>query len=519
MLPRSLPGVRPFSPAEPRAKHDPGLVAAVVCLTCYAVEVVRTAWLCDDAFITLRTVDNLIAGYGPRWNVAERVQTYTHPLWMLLLAAPYALTREPYFTPLLVSIALSLAAMWLFVARLSSSLPTMLVGCAALFFSKAFVDYSTSGLENPATHFLLALFILAYWRARASRNGLIAVWGMSGLLILNRLDLALLVMPATIAAARRHSWRDVIRAAAIGLAPVVAWEIFSVVYYGFPFPNSAYAKLATGVRAAALVQQGLVYMLDSFGRDPVTPLAILTFAISAARANPGEQWPLALGIALYGGYIVRVGGDFMSGRLLTPMLFCAAAMFAHERWRLARGDASLIVAATALFGVFATSAPPLTSASSSFVHLSDPNAIPPSGVGDERLLYYGYTGLLRWSRSSVLPDNDQVARGRALGVSDAVLVSPSIGVIGYFAGPAPHLIDPYGLADPLLARLPALPGWRIGHYERPVPSGYLDTLRTGRNVIADPVVAARYEQLKAVTQGPLWSWRRWRAIRALNLGG
>ncbi len=40
----------------------------------------------DDAYITLRTVDNFINGYGLTWNISERVQAYTHPLWMFLLS-------------------------------------------------------------------------------------------------------------------------------------------------------------------------------------------------------------------------------------------------------------------------------------------------------------------------------------------------------------------------------------------------------------------------------------------------
>ena len=51
-----------------------------------AIAVVKDAWLSDDSFITLRTIDNVWHGYGLRWNPIERVQTYTHPLWMLLLS-------------------------------------------------------------------------------------------------------------------------------------------------------------------------------------------------------------------------------------------------------------------------------------------------------------------------------------------------------------------------------------------------------------------------------------------------
>jgi len=34
----------------------------------------------------LRTVRNLVEGEGLRWNLHERVQGFTHPLWMFLLA-------------------------------------------------------------------------------------------------------------------------------------------------------------------------------------------------------------------------------------------------------------------------------------------------------------------------------------------------------------------------------------------------------------------------------------------------
>ena len=40
---------------------------------CFAL-VVWNAWVCDDAFITLRTVDNLVHNRGLTWNPGERVQ-------------------------------------------------------------------------------------------------------------------------------------------------------------------------------------------------------------------------------------------------------------------------------------------------------------------------------------------------------------------------------------------------------------------------------------------------------------
>ena len=136
----------------------------------FTIVLVRTAWMHDDAYITLRTVDNLVSGFGPRWNVSERVQAYTHPLWMFLLALPYSVTREAYFTPLVLSILVSAAAMWLFVSRLALSSGAVLVGASVFIFSKAFVEFSTSGLENPLTHLLLAIFFTLYWKPKPART-------------------------------------------------------------------------------------------------------------------------------------------------------------------------------------------------------------------------------------------------------------------------------------------------------------------------------------------------------------
>jgi len=129
-------------------------------LLAYAIVLVRTAWMCDDAFITLRTVDNFVQGYGLVWNVGERVQAYTHPLWMFLLSAFYAFTREPYFTTLAISMALSLATVTLLLWTSRYHLFTLLLVGIITVGSKAFADYSTSGLENPLAHLLLATFFI-----------------------------------------------------------------------------------------------------------------------------------------------------------------------------------------------------------------------------------------------------------------------------------------------------------------------------------------------------------------------
>jgi arabinofuranosyltransferase len=125
---------------------------------------------------------------------------------------------------------------------------------------------------------------------------------------------------------------------------------------------------------------------------------------------------------------------------------------------------------------------------------------------------------LRTTREVPLPYHDDVVKARAVRGVPQVIVTSDIGMFGYFAGPAIQLIDPLAIGDPLLARLPARSDhWRIGHFERRIPDGYLETVQTGRNVIIDPAVARLYDNVMLMTRGSLWSRKRWRAIVRMNL--
>ncbi len=99
-----------------------------------------------------------------------------------------------------------------------------------------------------------------------------------------------------------------------------------------------------------------------------------------------------------------------------------------------------------------------------------------------------------------------------------VYIYDTIGMPGFYAGPGRHIVDVWALSDPLLARLPAQPKWRIGHYTRTVPHGYIESLIEDRNLIADPRIAKLYDRVRLLTRGPLWSKARWRAIACENVG-
>jgi arabinofuranosyltransferase len=520
---------------EDRAAHRAAETAAVtLAVSLYAVACVRHAWISDDAYITFRTVDNVVNGYGLRWNVIERVQTYTHPLWMLLLIVPHAILREPYVGTLVLSLSFSLGSV-VFLARMAQCRILAATAIVALASSTASADYSTSGLENPLAH---ALIVVLVWLAARPQPSVMYVSAVTAACILTRFDLALLVLPLWMAAVVRARAMPLrARAVAVLAAPLGAWELFSLLYYGFPFPNTAYAKVATGIDASALHQQGLAYLTDSLQRDPLT-LIVIAAGVSYALAR--RQLPIAAGAVLYITYVVLIGGDFMSGRFLTtPLILVVASAIASASIRRVRWN--LVVPALPAVVAFLAGRPAfLTGAESQASELSPPTIY--RGIVDERRIYYESTGLLPVVRGARPAAQPWAATGLGIRSVPQVIVYEAVGLLGYHAGPGVHIIDPLGITDPLLARRPALPEWRIGHFRREVPVGYVESVRMcversfpggrvqppsapcepsigdGTNQVRNPSLARFYERLATITQAPVWRADRLRLIWRVNAG-
>ena len=142
------------------------------------------------------------------------------------------------------------------------------------------------------------------------------------------------------------------------------------------------------------------------------------------------------------------------------------------------------------------------------------------GIADEGAYYYRNTGLLMALQHTDLPDHDWASEGRDARLGGIpVIQRGSVGFFGYFAGPQVYVVDLLGLADPLLARLPPTdPNWRVGHFGRTVPDGYMETLVTGDNVIEDKNLAAYYDRLAFVIRGDLFDIGRLVEIWRLNTG-
>ncbi|WP_293367705.1 hypothetical protein [Nevskia sp.] len=478
----------------------------------FALVVLRLGWMSDDAYISFRTVWNLVHGYGLTWNTGERVQAFTHPLWLLVIAAAHAVSSEMYLTAMAVSVVCSLLAVLVVLRSLAIGNTAAVAFVALLLCSQAILDFTTSGLENPLSFLLVALFCALWLQHPSGRRPLFALFLSGCALALNRLDLALLVLPAlSIELWQQRSLRTFGLATA-ALLPLLAWELFSLLFYGFPFPNTYYAKLHTGLAQAEYTAQGFIYLLDVAIRDPgsllILVLALLSpFVLTGCRG----RLPLVLGLALYLAWVVHAGGDFMQGRFVSVPAFLAAVLLTadpeapNERQTVLLALAVLLIAATRLIALEPPDVP-----------------IRANGIADERRFYAAQTGLIHHQRARRVPLNHpwgRIGLGMRNTPSQPVQVFDVIGFAGFVAGPAVHIVDQHALSDAFLARLPSTTPWRIGHFRRELPAGYLDSIASGRNQLADPAQRALYDDLRLVTRGPLLAPGRLDAIWRLNTGG
>ena len=522
---------RPFVPPPTLAERLPLLAAVIL-----GVMALGRAWVTDDAFITFRVVDMLWHGHGPVFNPGERVQAYTHPLWFFYLAFGGRLGFDLYYVAVVGGVACAAGTGYL-VARILPPL-SAIVAVALLATSTAFLDFSTSGLENSLTHLLVAGML---WMAFGGDGPLDARRAfrlvlLGGLAMLNRLDIAMLVVPliGLVIFSRPRSM--------LGLAPLVLWLLFAGWYYGTPFPNTMYAKIGAMSTGEAL-RHGLSYLADYALAEPLH-MAVATLSVAmGVRAARSKSWPEVLrreqllllaccaGVILYVLAVVVAGGDFMRGRMFTASFLVAVVV----------GGMVLAVEGPALTPVTAGLATALCIGALLVAQTTQYDArIWDAGVGNERAIYLGmWLGQRRGQAEPPAgldrPDSIAVAlRAYADAYGPIAVRGAGIGQFAYYAGDRVHILDGLGLTDAYVARETPLPKQRPGHINRQVATDYfrirgditlqrdwvarvraLDpTLREAVTKAAadpewsDPQARQRYEGIRELVAGPLSPLKR-----------
>jgi arabinofuranosyltransferase len=308
------------------------------------------------------------------------------------------------------------------------------------------------------------------------------------------------------------------------LAPAL-YECFRMGYFACTVPNTALAKSA----AKANWPQGFKYLCDFGATYWLLPLLGVVALLVASSINRDRRrttvvlLPAILGL-VHALYIVRVGGDFMHGRLLLPATFavlqCAGvAVVPLDRRHLVLlssalavvlwsglcaayfevpylgGDRDGIADERGFYALVAHSTHPLELSSYRGFHLYED--------GERTLNAATSCARTRGCAPFLLLDTENAedvfyTDGRArripaaasvAGGTEAVVARGQVGVFGYLAGPNVMVVDRFGLADWVASRLPLGPRGRPGH-EKLLPNAWL-VARYGAELPAEePAVTA-----------------------------
>ena len=448
-----------------------GLWAIFVAAVCYGLyEVVQWQWVCDDAFISFRYARNLVNGLGLVFNAGERVEGYSNFLWTIILAAGMWLKADPVW----LSVWLGGLAFFVTVgafAWLSYRFFASAQHRTGLFFPMTSIAlllhhdchvYATSGLETSFDTMLISIGFILLVRATNTRSyfwvGLVLILAAA-----TRPDSLIfyVIGGAFVMAVSEVRWRALWNYAIPLAVLYLPYWLIRYHYYGWPFPNTYYAKSAD----LPYYSQGLVYLwlyLKSYYVLALVPVAtVVAFYFRRKELLRFPQTdPIIRALSLsalfcipYIAYVVRVGGDFMFARFfipVTPILFFA--LESSLRTVFARTRALVPVALALLLLVLLRSNPFAQAQTVDYV-ADEPSYYPKSIVSQARDIG---TKMKHWFE----------------GTDARVSFRGMFAMYAYFSEVPVAIEEQTGLTDQYIAHLPIAERGRPGH-EKHAPPSYL----------------------------------------------
>ncbi|MGE0753595.1 MAG: hypothetical protein AB7L92_00365 [Alphaproteobacteria bacterium] len=471
----------------------------------------------EDAYITFRVVENFIDGHGLRWNLDERVQVYTHPLWLLLHIPFQAVLGNIFMVSLVLSWLCVAATFWL-SWRFFRAHDLLWAGFFVLpfVFSKTLAGYSASGFENPLLHLLFAAFMWVFFFVKKDRWFYLSL--ITALSLLTRLDTIVFYAPLWLILLASKGGLKVLRQVIPGLFPIILWELFSLFYYGSLLPNTAYARIQTGIDNQEYLRLGMHYLLNLFAVDVFSALLLLVAAAAAVihgrhyfRNQPGAgiYFGIAVSVLCYAIYIILVGGTYLSGRLFSLPVFASLYLLCHmvhqaniRQKRMPMGGAVMLLVGFLAFAVYPSDVKMATVCKSCFVGVDKDN-------WEQKIEFVDWVA-----------GTEKLPQFGVRKIKQSVAIIGSIGVLGYETDTRVKVLDPIGLSDPLMARLPTkirkIPS--MGMLSRNVPKGYPYASVTGDISRMPEELGRYYAPLRMIVSGPLWSKERLTEIVRFNLG-
>ena len=357
--------------AYPRKAAATALVLFVIAILVLAIHAYHfLPFIADDALISLRYSQRLLAGQGLTWNPGERVEGYSNLLWVLCCAA-LGLTGMDLITAARVLGITSIGAVIAAVvyAQRPQSLRSALLFLLALLFlplAAPMAVWAIGGMEQPLVAGLLAWAMVLLYRSLEEanqRSGSLWLPGfLLALLCLTRLDGALFTVTTVavvliVGGARGAAWRKAITVAALPILSTLLQIAFRRAYYGEWVPNTALVKFTPSLKHAL---DGCAYIrAGAFSILPLIAVAAGSVVISFWK-NFMRARMMSLGLTLitWTGYVIVIGGDiFPAWRHFIPLIVLLVLMAAAgAEWIATYARRAHLIGATAvlvvLLGVF-----------------------------------------------------------------------------------------------------------------------------------------------------------------------
>lgn len=432
--------------------------------------------LVDDAFIFMRYARHVAQGSGFVWNIGERpVEGFSSFLYLLLLVAVEALRLPQVAASEWIGLALAVTTVGL-TWRLSAQINPRhgfwdLLALYLFGLSPVYLRWSLSGMESALYALMLIICVSTYisclqrkmppWvsgvafaLAALTRPEAVAIFGVT----------IVFEMATNFVAHKKLLDHRTFVLGATFAALVGPFNLWRWLHFGYPFPNTYYAKTGGGLTQIRGGADYLVYSLKQIFGGSSSVLAPLPFFLHWRTENAKSQ--IYLGVVIVTSWLVTIltGGDhFNDARFLTPTLplvFCLAGIglstlatkFArHYVWKIAIGGLLFIAVIhqyIVAFPFFYTGE--IAKGWNATLHGPE---LDTASINAGRFL--------DWEEGFVLMGQTLKRIGQP---GDSIAAVP-VGAIAYYSDMT--VIDMVGVADPVIAHQPFDPEytttWRPGH--------------------------------------------------------
>lgn len=238
----------PSSPTAPAATAFPRRVLLAFLLLVFTIVPVMVThrFDCDDAYIFVRYAQNLVAGHGPVYNPGERVEGFTSPLWLFVFAVGTALKLPPMVWAGVIGMLLTVGLLVvLFTASRLWGQRTSAVDLIAPLIAGTHLgvlSYAASGMCTSLYVFLVTATAVQLGHEISQPTA--RPWSalLAGAAALARPEgLVVAAVCGTLHGWYRRSPRSWLWWV-LAFGPSAAYLAWRLAYYGYPLPNTYYAR-------------------------------------------------------------------------------------------------------------------------------------------------------------------------------------------------------------------------------------------------------------------------------------